>query len=493
MKLLDRLISLFTPASAPTPTPVPAPAETAPLREAAGTTVDADDSEWRRLTGDGNRDLSPVTQDRMQKMAHYLWESNLLANRLVELPVAYLLARGVRWTIEDEKAQQLLDRHWNDGINAWKLKLPKRVRELGLFGEQCYPVFRNEATGFVRLGYLDPSLIETVVTDPENAEQPIGIVTKRNRQGVARRYRVIVNVPETAFAERTREIRATFTTGDCFYFRVNDLCSSTRGRSDLLAQMDWLDAYDQFLFGELDRSSFLRAWVWDVTMTGATKEEVEARAKKISAPRPGSVRVHNENEAWEPKAPSLQAADAAVGARLFRNHILGGATLPEHWYGGAEDVNRSTGESMSEPTEKMLEMRQSYVGAMLTSIGEYVVRAGWGKLDEELTDEQVVILATLQVQWPELTTKDVSKYAGALASTVTAVAAAIAKGLLSRETALRIIAAVAARLGVDIDVAAELEAAEKELAERGGEDLFGMPLDDAPPAAEPESDPAAAE
>lgn len=475
MNLFDRIISGFRPAgSAPAQAVVEVAAQER-FVEAAGTTVDADDDSWRRLTGDGNRDLSPVTQDRMQRMAHFLWETNLLANRLIELPVAYLLSQGVAWRIDDEKAQKVLDRHWRDGLNSWDMKLPKRVRELSIFGEQCYPVFRNEATGFVRLGYLDPSLIETVVTDPENREQPIGIVTKRNGRGVARRYRVIVNVPESAFAERTQEIRTSFTDGDCFYFRINDLASATRGRSDLLAQADWLDAYDQFLFGELDRAALTRAFVWDVTLTGATPDEVTERARKITAPRSGSVRVHNEGEAWEPKAPEMGSYDASVGARLFRNHVLGGATFPEHWYGGAENVNRSTGESMSEPTEKMLDMRQSVIGYILRSIGHYVVRSASLALDKEPTEEEATILDSLRVEWPELTAKDTTKYAQAMQQLVTACAQAIAEHLLTRETALRIIAAMAARLGVQIDVEDELEAAMQESLDASA---FNPPPDD---------------
>jgi hypothetical protein len=459
----------------------PAPA----LREAAGATIDADDDDWRRLTGDGNRDLTPLTQDRMQKIAHFLWESNLIANRLIELPVAYLLSDGVAWRAEDERANAALKRHWNDGLNAWDKKLHKRVRELALFGEQCYPVFRNESTGFVRLGYLDPALIETVVTDPENREQPIGIVTKRNSKGVARRYRVIVNVPESAFAERTQEIRATFDTGDCFYFRINDLASATRGRSDLLAQADWLDAYDQYLFGELDRASFLRAFVWDVTMANATSDEVKARAAEITAPKPNSVRVHNDAETWEPKAPELQAADVAAGARLFRNHVLGGATIPEHWYGGAEDVNRSTGESMAEPTEKMLKMRQQAVKWMLTEIAQYVVRSEWKRLEEELNDKEVDILDAIVIEFPELTAKDTTKYATSFMQVVSGCVQAIADGLLSRETALRVIAAVAARLGVEIDPEEELE---KALSEKLDDSAFNDPPppdDDVVPAGAP--------
>lgn len=463
MSVIDRLKSLFLSSAT-------ADEVSQPLREAAGATVADEDEGWRRLTGDGSRDLEPMTQDRMQRLGEYLWRTNLLANRLVELPLAYLLAKGVTWRIDDDDANGALQRHWKDGLNAWDIKLPKRVRELSVFGEQCWPVFRDTASGKVRVGYLDPALIATVVTDPDNAEQPIGIVTKRDRKGVAKRYRVIVNVPEAAFAERAQQIRTTFTDGDCFYFRVNDLCSSTRGTSDLLPQMDWLDAYDQFLFGEVDRAANVRAFIWDVTLTGATPDEVAARARTITAPRPNSVRVHNEAETWKAESPELNAYDAGQAARLIRNHMLGGATLPEHWYGGAEDVNKSTGSSMTEPTEKMLEMRRTLLGYMLEQVGQYVVRSHWGRIEGDITPAQENLLGTLRVEWPEMTSKDTSKYAAALQQATSAVVALLAEQLVSRETALRLIAQIAAKLGVEIDVDAELDAALAELPDVFGED-----------------------
>lgn len=332
------------------------------------------------------------------------------------------------------------------------------------------------------------------MTDPDNHEQPIGIVTRKDSKGVARRYRVIVNVPETAFAEKARAIRETMTDGDCFYFRVNDLCSTTRGRSDLLAQMDWLDAYDQFLFGEVERSTGMRAYMWDVTLTGASPEEVKKRASEISAPRAGAVRVHNDAEVWKAESPSLQTYDAERAARLVRNHMLGGATVPEHWYGGAETVNRATGDSMTEPTEKVLLMRRTMVGYMLEEIAAYVLRARWHALDRDLTEAEQTILDTVKVDWPELTAKDTTKYAAAIQQLTAAAAQAIAEGLLSRETALRILAAMTQRLGVEIDVEDELVKAQAELAEHGGNNLDGFrmnPPPEAPPV--PAPDPAAAE
>ncbi|ATE60158.1 hypothetical protein [Thauera sinica] len=451
--------------------------ESAPRRmvEAAGVTVDADDEEgWRRLSGDTSRDLSPLHHSRMRETAYYLWDANLLANRLIELPLAYLLAEGVSLQAADPAIQKVIERWWDDPINALDVKLEKKLRELALFGEQCWPVAVNEFDGHVRLGYLDPALIATVVVDPDNTEQPIGIVTTRDKHGKTRRYRIIINGPEDdVFTERTRKIRETFDDGECFYFCVNALSTSARGRSDLRAPADWVDAYDQFLFGEAERYNFLRAFVWDVTLAGATKEQVEDRAKRISAPSPGSVRVHNDSETWQPLSPSLDAADASTAGRLFRNHVLGGATIPEHWFGGGGDVNRATGESMAEPTLKAFTMRQRYVKHMLGTMARYVIRQHiLARASEPVPGDPRLVI---EIVFPEMTSRDTTKYASALAQVVTAVNMAIEAGRITEETGVALIAVVAAQMGVDIDPAAEMEAARAAAAQRAEADTFTGP------------------
>ncbi len=442
------------------------------LREATlGVTIDADEDSWRPLSSDTRRDLSPVSQQRMRDMALYLWESNLLANRLIELPLAYMLAEGVALRCADEDNQALLKRFWRDPINNMDIKITKKIRELAIYGEQCYPAFVNEMSGHVRLGYLDPAQIETVVIDPDNPEQPIGIVTVRDKKGIARRYRVIVNGAEDVFTQRTQEIRKTFADGEAFYFTVNDLSNGRRGRSDLLAQIDWLDGYDKFLFGELDRSEFLRAFLWDVTLTGATPEEVKKRAGEITAPNPGSVRVHNDGEKWETVTPSLQAGDSEGAARLFRNHVLGGSTLPEHWFGGGGDVNRATAGEMGDPTFKMFSMRQRFLKYMLESIGFYVLRQhelAAGRSEPDAEDERFEV----EAGFPELTTRDATKYAQALQQVIVAAALAVTSKFITAETAIRLINTIAGRLGVEIDATAELAAVLEDAAKKSEADTF---------------------
>lgn len=469
-------------------TPVDATPTT--MRESFGVNIDDDEDQWRPLTGDTKRDLSPVTQSRMREMAVYLWESNTLANRLVELPIAYLLAEGVRLHVDDDDNQKVLDSFWCDPINQMDLKLPKKMRELSLYGEQCYPAFTNDHSGAVRLGYLDPALIATVVIDPDNPEQPIGIVTCKDRKGVARRYRVIVNGPEEVFTQRTQEIRQSFGDGDCFYFTINDLSNGRRGRSDLLAQADWLDGYDEFLFGELDRIRFLRAFMWDVTLKNATPEEVKTRAREITVPGPNSVRVHNDSEEWKAETPSLQASDNSETARLFRNHILGGRTIPEHWYGGGGDVNRAVGAEMGEPTFKTFSMRQREAKHILESIGRYVLRqkamAGGSGAEPDLADEKFKVEAI----FPEMTARDTSKYAAALQQVAVAAGMLLDKKLITKETALKVINSIAGRLGIEIDAEDELAAAAEEAGKEAETDVFTTPPD---PAATENADAAAAE
>lgn len=450
-----------------------------PMREAYGQTVDKDEDQWRRLTGDSSRDLSPLTHARMREIAVYLWESNLLANRLIELPLAYLLGEGVALKVADDDQQAVLDAFWKDPINQMDIKLVKKIRELALYGEQCYPAFVNEHNGHVRLGYLDPALIETVVVDPANPEQPIGIVTCRDKHGKPRRYKVIVNGAENElFTARTQEIRATFDDGEAFYFTINDLSNGRRGRSDLLAQADWIDGYDEFLFGELDRAKLQRAFIWDVTLAGATPDQVKDRAREISTPNSNSVRVHNDTETWKAETPGLQGGDNAETARLFRNHVLGGRTIPEHWYGGGGDVNRAVGAEMGEPTFKTFSMRQREVKHILETIGLFVLRMKAFKetgKEPDMTDKDVRDLYAVEAVFPEMTARDTSKYAAALQQAVVAASLAINDKLITRETALKIINSIAGRLGVEIDADAELKAVDEKVGKEDEKDVFVTP------------------
>lgn len=183
------------------------------------------------------------------------------------------------------------------------------------------------------------------------------------------------------------------------------------------------------------------------------------------------MRVHNDGEKWDAVTPDLQASDSEGAARLFRNHVLGGSTVPEHWFGGGGDVNRATAGEMGDPTFKMFSMRQKFLKYMLESIGFYVLRqaelaAGRGEPDSE--DEAF----TVEAEFPELTTSDTSKYAQALQQVIAGAAVAVSNKFITVETAVRLINAIAGRFGVEIDAKAELNAVLEEVSKKQEGDAF---------------------
>lgn len=438
------------------------------LTEAAGLSIGGDDFGWRKLSGEKTgRNLTPLAQKRMQELAAYVWEANRLANRLIELPVAFLLGEGVKPEVDDEEAQSWIDEFWKDPINRLDLNLEKHVRELAIFGEQLWPVFVNEHTGRVRLGKIDPSRIDRVIVDPDNPAVVIGVKVED------RQYRVIYNAPEEElFGSAALGLRATMP-DEAFYYRINDLSNGTRGRSDLLSAIDFVDAYEQLLFGEVERSVALRQVSWDVTITGGTPEDIAERARDIQPPEPLSVRVHNENEKWQMLTPSLNSADASEASRLIRNHILGGSTVPEHWFGGGGDVNLATASSMGEPTYKVFSQRQKLWKAILEDVLTFVIRARVNALGR--ADLALDVAYQPRAVFPELTARDTSKYAVALQQIVVACVQAVNGGVMSDDTAVRLIAMMADALGIEIDPAEELDLARKDAARRAEMDVYHDP------------------
>lgn len=422
---------------------------------------------FRRMTGRDNqsalRDLPMPTHERMQDIAYWLYLANPMAQWFVNQQTAYVIGSGVTLQTKDEALREVLDRFWKDPISRWESRLVKKTRELGMYGEQCWPCFVSPGSGLVRVGYLDPCLIEEVILDPDNAELAIGVITKSNYQGTRaeqRRYRTALALPEDELLPAAQRERSTLTDGDCFYFAVNHVSNGSRGWSDLLCKADWMDGYEQFLFQRLERADLANRVVTDVEMTGANDEQISAYMKTFQLPPPGGAFIHNDKLKLEHKAVDLQASDASMDARMFKHQCIN--PMPEHWYGGGGDVNRATAGEMDEATYKLFAMRQGEIKAMLEEVvGYQILRAKEaGSLPQKLKPEW-------QPVFPEMVKADIQKHTGAMQSTATANTAMLGQGVIDKAEARKIYAVVVKPLGIDLEEKdndeLEAEAAERDL------------------------------
>ncbi|TAN60745.1 hypothetical protein EPN18_07970 [bacterium] len=418
------------------------------LKAATVAELEKEDIGWRKLTGNASRNLSPLKQDRMIEIGFWLWENNPLARWIIEIAKDFILAEGLPYETKHKDIKTVLDDFWSDPLNKMDLYLEKHVRELFIYGELCFPVYTGKQTGRVRLGYTDPAQIKEVMTDPENAKMVIGIMLKGTLGLEGRKLRTILpEDAETIVSPAARRLRETYTDGECFFFAINNVTNSPRGRSELLSTADWLDAYEQFLFDYADKWPLMNSFVWDLLVESgdeaAIKKQMDAFTKK-----PGSIFGHNEKVKLSASAPDLKAVDAETGARIFRNHILGSHSYPEHWFGGGGNVNMATAVEMGTPAYKALSSKQRYVKFILESILHYVVESARKARYLTVTDEEARAVSIIT---PELTTKDVAKYAAAIQQVTAALATAELQGWIDKDTARKIFALAIGHLGAEID------------------------------------------
>ena len=311
---------------------------------------------WRALTSpNAQRDLNPVTQKRMQEIAFYLFDTNPMGHRLIEIISDFVVGDGFTWKAEDDKVAEVIEDFWNDPDNDLDNTIDENTMELGLFGELTLPVWVNKIDGHVKLGYIDPCNVSKVFKSKKFPRINERLFYKYPRQRKERQRDIILTDRNPKSKTQGKLI------GDCFFFTINKPISATRGRSDLLSLADWLDGHDQFLFARLERAFLLNSFIWDVECEGMNQTELDNFVKTLPIPKPGSIRAHNEKIKWTAVAPKLEGQDASNEARLFKNQILGGAGYPEHWFAEGSKTTRATAQEMGLPTLKRLKKRQRIV------------------------------------------------------------------------------------------------------------------------------------
>lgn len=411
-----------------------------------------EDSLWRSLTTTSDRDLNLLTQRRMQDIAFYLFDSNPMAGRIIEIIQDFVIGDGFTYSVTDPSVKEVIDEFWNDPDNNLDEELDVDVVELHTFGELCLPVWVNPVNGAVKLSYIDPKLIIKVKKDPNNSKMNKSLIW-RKPSGAIEREISIINIDKN-----TRSKSYGRLSGECFYFTINKVSSATRGRSTLLRLADWLDGYDQFLFARLERAFLLNNFIWDIKCEGMTKDELEQFVKNLATPRPGSIRAHNEKIEWKAETPKLESADASEEARLFKNQILGGAGFPEHWFAEGSRTTRATAMEMGLPTLKNLKSKQKKIKFMIKRILNFVI-------DQAIIAKRLKpdVDKTFKVIPSPIVSRDNKGTAEAMNGLVGGLVQAKDKGWVTDKQAKMVINAVINQLGVDME--SEVEEKEEVLGE----------------------------
>lgn len=420
---------------------------------------DPDMAGFRQLsTSDSilRRDLTSITQEKMVEIAYWLWENSPLAKWIIEVKVAFLVADGLPIKTDNEQIEAIINEFWHDPVNQMDTFLPQLVRQLRLYGEVLLPTKEASNTGILRMGYIDPSLIDEVVTDPENVRIILGVILKSeiNRKE-PRKYKVLLPVGVQDFvSEAGEKLQKSFTTGECFYFAVNTVSNSPRGRSDLLPVCDWLDLYEEYLYNFIEKWTQQNLILWDLLIKTNKDTEVTNKVTEFGQilNSPNSIYGHNESIEINPHAPDMKSIEADKGARLLRNHILGCLGYPSHWYGGGEDVNKASSTEMAIPTFKMLSSDQRDFKYMLKHIIDTQLhrRVKKNKIIYNKVKPNKQQEFEYGIVIPELNPKDLSKFGAVIKNVADGLAVSQDRNWLDIKTTREVLISVLEFLGKEI-------------------------------------------
>ena len=322
-----------------------------------------------RVVGQAKRDLSNISQENAIQASYRLWQTNPLAQALTEIRVDHVIGEGVQIKYQNDEVKEVIEAFVEDDVNnLQEAGFREITRELGLYGEQVllmFPRYGDEkikGDGRVRYGVIDPSLIESLITHPQNfrdvyaiklkdeagKEGPVymvirddvGVGEKDAKEGAMNlaRYREalsddteidLVNFKRKV-PTRVAEWRVSGTgdnqglmrsgilqrqeaqnskvadrvyDGQCIFAQVNKLSTGTRGRPDLLPMLDWLDQLDNVFFDGVEHINLLNLFAWDLMVKGGSTTDPNPDLNlDIQAKRVGKLNsqsVYSHNEGVE--------------------------------------------------------------------------------------------------------------------------------------------------------------------------------------------------
>lgn len=390
---------------------------TGEARVAEATAGVESDAGWRPLSG-GPREVG--YSEHCDNIADSIeaYRKNPLAHRLIELTTDFVLGKGMRVRCDEDEVQAFVDRFWSHPLNRMEVRQFELCTELSLSGELFVTFHTNPFDGMTYVRTIPAQDIDQIETNPEDLEDEL------------RFHRVggVATVEGLSLKGGAQSLEGRWwTSEECRHYAINRLVGTVRGQGDLVPMLPWLRRYKDWLTDRVRINKFKGAFLWDITLKGATRQAILARQAELAAPPPpGSVIVHNEAEEWRAVQPAIDAQSAEPDGKAMRLMVAAGAGVPLHFLAEGESATRATAAEMGAPTYRHYQRRQLYFGAVVCDIvGQAIRRSGqfpgW--------------TGGLAAQFEDLTGEDNLRVAQSVSLVARSLALAVEQGIVDRSEA----------------------------------------------------------
>jgi len=317
-----------------------------------------DDAWWRQVDGPAGADERPRHRRRdALDAALDAWRNDPLARRITGLTTDYVLGDGLSVSSDVPAVDHWLRRFWDHPQNHMPGRLYGWVDELTRAGELFIVLSRNPADGMSYVRTVPACRIDRIDTDPDDLERPLRYHEVTGEDLLAGRWW------SAASAARPEADQVML------HATVNRPPGALRGEGDLGPILRWLEHYAGWLEDRVRVNRLKSAFVWQVTLRGATPAlAAQKRAQYGRPPAPGSVIITNEGEKWEAVQPRIDADAVEADGKAIRLMAAAGAGVPLHFLSEGESATRATAQEMGDPTFRHYRRRQMELCAMVEEL-----------------------------------------------------------------------------------------------------------------------------
>ena len=399
-----------------------------------------DDEYWRDVGRQRTQDRPAYKLERDQADFLRVWRENPLCRRMVGLVTDYVLGDGLTVSAASPMSDNWCRRFWEHPQNRMDARIPEWCDELTRAGELFIILSRNPMDGMSYVRLLTAEWIDQVETDPDDLEREIRYHEKSVKAGDAGRWWPAAELAENFGVDQVM-----------LHVAINRPAGCVRGESDLAPILIWLDHYSRWLEDRVRVNRLKSAFVWQVTLTGATPSQIATkRVLYGQPPAPGSVIIVNENEKWEAVQPKIDAQEAAADGKAIRLMTAAGMGVPLHFLSEGESATKATAQQMGDPTFRHFRRRQrelcSVLVRLLTVAYERAVQIGRARPLLDLG---------LKVEAPEIVQSDNESLGRAVRMTVEGLKSMHSAGWVDDKTAAAMAFKAAGEI-VDEDKLAEI-------------------------------------
>lgn len=354
--------------------------------------------------------------DYLREIREEAWKAvltNPIAKRQVRNITSYLVGRGLKITSPSPDAQNIIDEFIGNPENYWELFIREESNRLQIDGEIILLLFVNTGNGSVVVRDIEPNEIVEVITSPDDYRKVLALHRVYNRKVYSSDFKSYnIETVDEYIKPGEPDPHNENIIRDFLFVKMPLLATQFRGVPELASHLYWLKQYRQLLDARINLNKLRSSFVWDVTIDG-TKEDVEAiKQANSKPPKPGTVKFHNKQVAWEAKGLNINAQEAEGDLRAIKLMAVAGSGQPEYMVTG--DASNANFASTQETTFAFLKCLEDYqdlfeyfLGALFEKVFYYAQK--YGSAPKVFVDANGKEVKGINITFPETKPKDIDK------------------------------------------------------------------------------------